>query len=327
MRILIGILLFACWPMPAGSAGGRTIVSVFIVRGSVSGSSTGSYGAFARNGVDTTWTKLTPSNIITFGLGHFERGTTRRLYVAGGNGVLRSTDEGRSWRVLTSWQTMEILSVALDPADSTMILGATPRGVYKSTDDGATWALKEKGMARWFVQKLLRDVGTPGTYYAAVEDGLYRSTDRGESWKRLPLPADQIQVIAQNPVAPAFLGAASEDRGIWLSHDGGRSWQQCADLRRETVYALRFSPDGKEIYAAGWKTGIWRSRDGGKKWTRLWNDPAVEAVFDVIVDPDDPAHVLAGTDGQGVYESHDAGRSWHRAGLMGAKVKQIEIIP
>jgi photosystem II stability/assembly factor-like uncharacterized protein len=327
MKILICILLCAGWPVSVGTAGGRTVVSVFIVRGSVSGSPTGSFGAFARNGGDTTWTKLTPSNVITFGLGHFERGATRRLYVAGGNGVLRSTDEGKSWRILTSWQTMEILSVALDPADSSMILAATPRGVYKSADDGMTWALKAKGMSRWFVQKLHRDVGTSGTYYAAVEDGLYRSTDRGESWRRLPLPADQIQVIAQNPVSPTSLGAAAEDRGIWLSHDGGRSWEQCAELRGETIYALRFSPDGREIYAAGWKTGIWRSRNGGKEWTKLWSDPAVEAVFDVVVDPADPAHVLAGTDGQGVYESRDAGRSWHRAGLMGAKVKQIEIIP
>ena len=309
----------------AGS--GRLLVSVFLVRGSVSGSSTGAFGAFARNDAETTWTKLTPSNVITFGLGFFVRGTTERIYVAGGNGVLRSSDGGRSWRILTSWNTMEILSVAPDPTDSATILAATPWGVYKSTDDGASWIHKSRGMRRWFVQKLLIDRRDPRIVYAAAEDGLYRSRNEGESWSRLQLPAEQIQAVAQNPTSPENLAAVAEDRGIWISRDGGARWMQCRELRQETMYALRFSPDGKDLYAAGWKTGLWRSRDGGETWERIWSDPAVEAVFDVVVNPGDPRHLLVGTDGQGLYESPDQGATWHRAGLMGAKVKQIEFIP
>jgi photosystem II stability/assembly factor-like uncharacterized protein len=117
-----------------------------------------------------------------------------------------------------------------------------------------------------------------------------------------------------------------EDRGIWISRDNGARWAQSAELSRETVYALRFSPDGEWLYAAGWKTGLLRSRDG-LSWERIFSEGAVESIFDVLVDPSDRSHLLVGTDGQGVYESFDGGQTWRRAGLMGAKVKQLEYYP
>jgi photosystem II stability/assembly factor-like uncharacterized protein len=98
-------------------------------------------------------------------------------------------------------------------------------------------------------------------------------------------------------------------------------------VRGEAIYALRFSPDGISLFAAGWKTGVWRSVDHGTSWTQIWDDPAVEGVFDVAVDPDNPRHLIIATDGQGVYESLDEGKTWTRAGLMAAKVKRIEFYP
>ncbi len=305
----------------------RLFVSVFIVRGAVSGSFTGEFGAFVRNGKDTTYTLLNPSSVITFGLGYFEHGSTRRYYIAGGNGVHRSTDGGKHWRILTSWETMEILSVLPDPVDSATIYAATPWGVYRTVDDGRTWVRKDKGCNSWFVQKLLGDRRDRKTIYAAMEDDLYRSRDGAESWEPLHVGADQVQVVAQNPARPEMLCVGTEDRGIWVSRDDGRRWVQCRQFSRETIYALRFSPDGSSLYAAGWKTGLWRSRDGGETWERIFADDAVESIFDVLIDPRDSSHLLIGTDGQGIYESADGGVRWHRAGLMGAKVKQMEFYP
>lgn len=330
MIILPTLLVLALLPAreetPTPAPPMRLFASVFIVRGFVSGGQTGEFGAFVRNGEDTTYRLLNPSSVITFGLGYFERGSTRRHYIAGGNGVHRSTDGGKTWRILTSWTTMEILSILPDPVDSARLYAATPWGVYRTTDDGATWERKGKGCRRHFVQKLLGDRRDRQTLYAAMEDDLYRSRDGAASWEPLGVRAGQIQVVAQNPSRPGMLVVGVEDGGIWISRDDGASWAQSAPLSRETIYALRFSPDGEWLYAAGWKTGLLRSRDG-LSWEKIFSDDAVEAIFAVLVDPSDPLHLLIGTDGQGIYESFNNGRNWLRAGLMGAKVKQLEYYP
>lgn len=334
MRIATALLGFSF--LCAGEGGGslpvpgeasRLFVSVFLVRGSVSGSSTGQFGAFVRNGNDSTYTLLTPSNVITFGLGFYERGSTRRYYIAGGNGLHRSTDGGKTWRILTSWETMEILSLLPDPVDSAVVYVATPGGVYRTTDDGTAWVRKTSGCKRWFAQKLLGDWRDRRTLYAAMEDDLYRSRDGAESWEPLHVGADQIQVVAQNPVRPDMLCVGVEDRGVWVSGDNGATWVQSAPLSRETIYALRFSPDGLFLYAAGWKTGLLRSADGGLTWERIFAGGDIESIFCILINPVNPSHLLVGTDGQGIYESLDGGRNWRRAGLSGAKVKQMEFYP
>jgi photosystem II stability/assembly factor-like uncharacterized protein len=222
---------------------------------------------------------------------------------------------------------MEILSVVPDPYDSALVYAATPWGVYRTTDDGGTWVLKDKGTKRWFVQQLQMDPRDRHMLYAVMEDDLYKTTNGGESWLPLHVGGSDPQVVAQNPIDPSFLFVGFGNGFIRCSRDDARSWKRAGDIRGETVFALRFSPDGRSLFAAGWKTGVWRSGDGGSSWSQIWDDPAVEGVFDVAVDPDNPHHLMIGTDGQGVYESLDEGRTWSRAGLMGAKVKRIEFYP
>jgi photosystem II stability/assembly factor-like uncharacterized protein len=92
-------------------------------------------------------------------------------------------------------------------------------------------------------------------------------------------------------------------------------------LESATLYAFADSPGGRVLYAAGWQTGVWSSTDGGGTWSLLWSDPAIEAIFSIAIDPANARHLCVGTDGQGVYESFDAGATWARAGLMGGKVR------
>jgi len=305
----------------------RIFAAVFSVQGSVSGSSAGRFGVFVRQAADTAWSMVTRSNVFTFGLGRFERGSTRRLYIAAGNGLHRSTDDGHSWRIVTSWETMEVLSVVPDPVDSATVYAATPWGVFKTIDDGLVWVHKEKGFKRWFVRMLIMDPGDRRVLYAAAEDDLYRSTDAGESWEPLKVGASQILTVLLGRRNPEFIAVGVEDGGIRLSEDGGRHWKTAEGIGNSTVYVIAGSPDGARLYAGGWQSGLWESDGTGRSWRRLWADPNVEAIFAVCVDPRDPNHLLVGTDGQGVYESTDRGRSWNRGGLMGGKVKQIEFYP
>ena len=306
--------------------GASLYAAVFSVRGSVSGMSTGGFGVFVRED-GNLWRQVTLSNVFTFGLGFFEAGKSRRYYIAGGNGLHRSTDGGNSWRILTSWKTMEVLSVVPHPVDSATIYIATPWGVHKTVDDGESWVEKMNGMRRWYVEDLLMDVRDPETLYAGSEDDLYRTTNGGELWKPMGVGGSPILAVMQHPVHHDLLLTGVEDGGVRFTTDGGMSWQSAEGLREKSIYAIASSADGKDLYAAGWETGLYRSDDNARSWRRIWNHPDVEGIFCILVDPADPAGVFVGTDGDGVFESHDRGRSWRRAGLEGGKIKQIAIYP
>jgi photosystem II stability/assembly factor-like uncharacterized protein len=306
----------------------RLFAAVFMVRGSVSGSSAGEFGAFVRdNPVDTSWTKITSSNIFTFGLGYFSHGQTRRYYVAAGNGLHRSTDGGASWKIMTSWRTMEVLSVVPDPVDSAVITISTPWGIFQTTDDGGTWEKKMEGMKRWYVEMLIMHPGDRRTLYAASEDDLYVSRDRGEHWKPLNVGSAPVLTIHQLVANPTVMLVGVEDGGLRRTTNGGETWSVARGLDSSSVYCITSSPDGRELYAGGWKTGVWRSIDRGASWSPVWADPSVEAVFCIFVHPENPRHLLVGTDGQGILESRDGGTTWTRAGISGGKIKQIAFYP
>lgn len=304
----------------------RIFAAVLLHRGTAVGKNAGAFGVFVRSG-DTTWTKVTLSNIISFGLGYYGRGVTHRYYLAGGNGVHRSTDGGNTWRTLTGWRTEEILCVVPDPVDSAIIYAATPFGIFKTTDDGATWLKKAKGFKKWFMQRIIMDRDDRRVLYAASEDDMYRSTDAGEHWAPLHVGGPEILALLQHPGSPRVILAGQEDAGIKYSTDRGARWTLAHMPYATSIYTFGASADGSDLYAAGWKSGLWRSEDGGVSWSQVWRADSIEAIYSVFVDPDDRSHVMVGTVGSGVLESLDRGQTWRRAGLSGAQVKQIELYP
>ena len=307
---------------------GRTYYAVvFLNRGHVTGGTQSNVGLFMRPSVDTIWTNIYRRNLLSFGFGIWRGSFGARYYLAAGNGLHRSVDGTKSWRVLTDWHTEEILSVAPDPVDSAVIYVSTPFGVFKSTDEGRHWDKKMSGMKKWFVKKVAIDVNDRQKLFAVAEEDVYRSTDSGEHWESLHAGLTDVQTFAQDPAFPQHLLAGGEDNGIRLSLDGGRTWQAARGVPKASFYATAFSPDGHIAYAGGFKTGLWTSTDDGVSWKLLWQNPDVEAISTIYVHKGDSRHLMIGTSGQGVYESRDAGTTWRPAGLLGCQVRQIELYP
>ena len=300
--------------------------AVFLNRGQVAGL-TRNVGFFKRTPGDTAWTNMYQPGLLTFGMAIWQRGATLRRYLCMGNGLHRSEDNGHSWRILTGWQTEEVLSVALDPKDSALIYISTPFGIYKSTDDGSHWTKKMDGMKKWFVKRVILDRTNPDVLYAAGEDDLYRSTDRAEHWMPLHAGASLIEAFVQLPGDSKRLLVGTEDGAVRVSTDGGNTWQAGKGLPVTAFYGLCSSSDGHTLYAGGFQTGLFKSVDGGLTWNLLWQNSDIEAIFTVFVTPDDPRHLMVGTSGQGIYESLDGGATWKYAGLNGCHIKQIDLYP
>jgi hypothetical protein len=121
-----------------------------------------------------------------------------------------------------------------------------------------------------------------------------------------------------------FLGSGHPDArdelppllGLIRSDDAGRSWDSVSLLGEADFHVLRAS--GRRIYGFdATNARLLTSDDAGRSWERR-TPPA--AVFDLTIDPADPARVVASTEA-GVFLSVDAGRTWRplardRAGLL-----------
>jgi hypothetical protein len=95
------------------------------------------------------------------------------IFVGSGTlGVLRSTNDGRSWIRCGSPSNIYCMGVK----DSMLFIG-TSNGVYKSSDDGGTWA--SAGLSSDFIFTI---VSFRSYLFAGTDQGLFFSRDNGNTW-------------------------------------------------------------------------------------------------------------------------------------------------
>ncbi|MCI0433939.1 MAG: glycosyl hydrolase, partial [Gemmatimonadetes bacterium] len=133
--------------------------------------------------------------------------------------------------------------------------GATGGGVWKTTDGGTTWAPVSDGQLRSSsVGAIAVAPSNPDVVYAGMGetqlrgnvmqgDGVYRSSDAGRTWTHVGLAQTQaigrIRVHPRDPdlVYVAALGhpyAPNDERGVFRSADGGKTWQKVLERNVQT---------------------------------------------------------------------------------------------
>jgi hypothetical protein len=175
--------------------------------------------------------------------------------------------------------------------------------------------------------------------YAYLEAGqeLRPPTASGPQWRSLgpwTIPngqtygASRVNVsgrassVAVDPRNPAHVLAGAANGGVWESFNRGASWSPRTDFAPTlAVGALAFDPSNPATVYCGMGEGDWwwwlgagmlRSSNGGTTWSTLCTAPFVGQGFhDILVDPADGRHLLAGTTG-GLYVSTDGGVNWTR---------------
>jgi hypothetical protein len=258
-------------------------------------------------------------------------------------GVCLSEDGGKNWTKSNSGMDPTAAThILLDPTSAVdarvLYVTGFGRGVYKSIDGGRTWKLKNGGItqAEPFAWRLARS--TNGTLYVLLarrsEDGsignekdgaLYRSTDGAEHWQRVALPSgvNAPNGLAVDPESPERLylatwaravGQHGEGGGIFLSENGGKSWQSVLD-KDEHVYDVTVDPsDPKTLYAAGFESSVWRSTDHGMHWARI---PGFNFKWAHRVIPD-PEHR------DQIYVTTFGGSVWH--GSVNGTKQNVDIV-
>lgn len=232
-----------------------------------------------------------------------------------GGGVWKSEDAGTSWRNISDgyFSTASVGAVSVAESDANVIFVGmgehAPRGVMTS-----------------------------------YGDGVYKSTDAGKTWAKMGLELTRhisgISIHPANPdlvyvAAQGALHGAGEERGVYKSADGGKSWKKvlyvdentgCSDLSMDMtnpriLYAAMWDHRRLpwEVRSGGKGGGIYKSVDGGETWNRLDKGlPKELGKIGLSVSRANPNKVYSviESDSQkeqgGVFVSDDAGASWSR---------------
>ncbi len=143
-------------------------------------------------------------------------------------------------------------------------------------------------------------------YLGTANSWIYESTDGGGSWHRLARldTADDLVVdhILVDPGNPSLIYAAAwkfgrPDGGLWISHDGGKTWKANPGMQGQSIRAFAQAPSDPKILFAGTLQGVFRSRDAGGSWEQIspTGSREIHEVESLAVDPKDPDIVYAGT--------------------------------
>ena len=235
----------------------------------------------------------------------------------------------------------------------TFYFGSTGGGVWKTTDDGLTWnnisdtffktgtvgaiAVSESdpnvvivGMGEHAARGVMTSMG----------DGVYKSTDAGKTWTHIGLDKSRhISDVIIHPSNPDIIYvtaqgaqfAPSDDRGIYRTTDGGKTWVNILSVNNITgPSSLSMDMNNPRIlYAAMWQhqrypwtmvsggenSGLYKSTDGGDTWEKMEKGlPKDFGKSGISVSRANSERVYAVIEAEekkaGVYRSDDAGKTW-----------------
>jgi hypothetical protein len=267
----------------------------------MAGSSLGS-GLWQSDDTGRTWKQLGWKHIKAFSMDHDSNG--RVLYLAAGNGVLKSTDYGESWKVTTDWRVAEVMDVKVIPEEPSIVIAATAHGVIKSTDAGNSWESAHKGIATPYTSRLhfQNDI-----LYACNEDGIYTSTDLGNDWK----------IVTGSPKAVRGITALNDQ--VWAVGDSEEimltSLGRWIDNRpsRSALWSPHYSVTLQKRFAGG-IDGVWEYRVSLHGYSVCSGPPNVHSITSI------GSQMLAGTLGDGIWVRDGLDGDWEKLALSKAQV-------
>ena len=232
------------------------------------------------------------------------------LYLAAGNGLIRATDRGRTWKILTSYDVTELRDLAVDRNAPGTIYFAHTAGIRVSRDGGATWQAADRGIRRKYTEAIRVDRSRAGHLVAGTEDGLFYSVDGGpllDARRR-----GRISGPAHRAVAGRCRASGSPSRRAAACSSpatAGRASRIPAASGSIAISTTSPSipPQPGRIALGGWGVGVLVTEDGGKTWQSRNAGLPRPDVWSVAFDPAKPGRLYASVHEEALYVSDDSG--------------------
>ncbi len=237
----------------------------------------------------------------------------------------------------------------------TYYMGSTGGGVYKTTDAGITWKnisdkfFKTGSVGAIAVSESDTNIVLVGMgehaargVMTSMGNGVYKSMDAGKTWTYLGLEKTRhISDVIIHPKNPDIIYVAAqgaqyaptEERGIYKTIDGGKTWERIL-YTNTTTGASSLSMDmtnPRILYASMWEhrrypwiiesggkhSALYKSIDAGETWAKLATGlPKEFGKSGISVSRANPERVFAVIEAKGkkggVYRSDDGGKKWRQ---------------
>jgi len=237
----------------------------------------------------------------------------------------------------------------------TYYMGTTGGGLWKTEDAGQHWNnISDDFFKTGSVGAVAVSESNPNVLYCGMGehavrgvmtsygDGVYKSTDAGKTWQFVGLKETQhisrIVIHPDNPevvfvAAQGALYGPDDNRGIYKSVDGGKSWEKVLYVN-ELTGGVELSMDMQNpnvLYAAMWHhqrkpwkvisggegSGLYKSTDAGKTWNKIHKGlPEEKGKMAIAVSRSNPEKVYAliesdsNKDLGGLFVSNNGGENW-----------------
>jgi photosystem II stability/assembly factor-like uncharacterized protein len=189
-----------------------------------------------------------------------------RSHISVGQGIYKSTDAGKNWKLMGLEKTGRIGHLVIDPKNPDIVMACAlghaygpqqERGVFRTTDGGAHWDRVLFTDENSGCSDIVMDPSNPRVLFAGMwpleihtwgresggpGSGLYMSRDEGATWKKL-----------------TGHGLPTRMTGKWAL--------AIARSNPNRIYALIETGDGVPYKGQETDRGkLWRSDDGGENW-------------------------------------------------------------
>ncbi len=259
-----------------------------------------------------------------------------------------------------------VVDIEFNPKNPNVVYAAAATGgVFKSLDHGENWFPVFDDQPNLTVGDLAVDPVDPNIVYVGTGEangghnnfpgnGVYKSEDGGNTWSLIGLQnSASIGRILVDPsdhqrVLVAAVGSYFEtggERGVYISNDGGNTWQQSLFVSDSTgAVDLIMDPQNPQfLLAAMWErvrrpvyrsqthlygatSAVYRSQDGGLSWEKLgpangFPDATQTRVgrIGLAMCASNSKIIYAlftdGSDITGLYKSEDGGNTWKDLGV------------
>jgi photosystem II stability/assembly factor-like uncharacterized protein len=190
--------------------------------------------------------------------------------------------------------------------------------MWKSLDDGASWTLDDLPNASIVADAQEQRVayrsftactlGLP-PFCGAASEFIHGTEDGGRTWDlrffRASAPVvPSIGLLAVDPIDPHIV-YGNDGLRLVRSSDGARTF---SDAGLGTFASIVLVTPTGILVVGGPERSLFRSLDDTATWQQVATPPA--RIQSLVVDPNDPRRLFAGTEHAGIFRSEDNGDTW-----------------